>query len=137
MQTSQKRNSVTRLLCLIHFETLTRVRLVGRTAFIYESLLKKHIDAFCWACLLLKIYTMTQKFSNFFNPDFFYDHICARFLYAFHRSCFFTISLFMTILRAFLTSMVCLVTQFTCPSFHVHPMSSKFSLTDLYMYQDI
>ena len=28
------------------------------------------------------------------------------------------------------------ITQITCPAFHVHPMSSKFALTDLYMYQN-
>ena len=28
------------------------------------------------------------------------------------------------------------IMQITCPVFHVHPMSSKFALTDLYMYQN-
>ena len=28
---------------------------------------------------LLPKYTMRQKFSNFFNPNFFHDQICARF----------------------------------------------------------
>ena len=27
------------------------------------------------------------------------------------------------------------IMQITCPAFHVHPMSSKFALTDSYMYQ--
>ena len=26
------------------------------------------------------------------------------------------------------------IVQITCPAFHMHPMSSKFPLTDLYMY---
>ena len=28
------------------------------------------------------------------------------------------------------------IMQITCPAFHVHPMSSKFALTDSYMYQN-
>ena len=28
------------------------------------------------------------------------------------------------------------IVQITCPAFHVHPMSSKFALTDLYMYKN-
>ena len=28
------------------------------------------------------------------------------------------------------------IMQLTCPAFHVHPMSSKFTLTDSYMYQN-
>ena len=28
------------------------------------------------------------------------------------------------------------IIQNSCPAFHVHPMSSKFALTDSYMYQN-
>ena len=28
------------------------------------------------------------------------------------------------------------IMQITCPAFHVHPISSKFELTDSYMYQN-
>ena len=28
------------------------------------------------------------------------------------------------------------IMQITCPAIHVHPMSSKFALTDSYMYQN-
>ena len=28
------------------------------------------------------------------------------------------------------------IMQIACPEFHVHPMSSKFALTDSYMYQN-
>ena len=28
------------------------------------------------------------------------------------------------------------IMQITCPEFHMHPMSSKFALTDSYLYQN-
>ena len=85
-------------------------------------------------------YTMRQKFSNFFNPIFFiikyanvfemrfigrvlhnftFHDYCARFSYV-HD----------------LPRDVEEIMQITCPAFHVQPISSKFVLTDSYMYQN-
>ena len=83
---------------------------------------------------------MRQKFSNFLNPIFFmikYAHVydmsfIGRVLhnFTFHNN----FARFSYVPG--LPSDVEEIMQITCPAFHVHPMSSKFSLTDSYMYQN-
>ena len=83
---------------------------------------------------------MRQKFSNFFNPNCFHDQICERFLNAFYRSCFTKFHFYYNFARfSFVFGLprdVEEIMQITYPSFHVHLMSSKFALADLYMYQN-
>ena len=77
---------------------------------------------------------MRQKFNNFFNPKFFHDQICEcfdmRFIgrvshnFTFHDN-------FARFSNAHgLPRDVEEIMQIPCPAFHVHPMSSKFALTD-------
>ena len=84
------------------------------------------------------LYTMRQKFSNFFNPIFVmfkYAHVCDMRLidrvlhnFTFHDN----FSHFSDVYG--LPRDVEEIRQITCFAFHVHPMSSKFALTDSYMY---
>ena len=84
-------------------------------------------------------YTMRQKFSNFFNPNFFHGQICERFYMRF-IGCVLHIVTFHDNFARFsyvhgLPRGVEEIMQITCPTFHVQPMSSKFALTDSYMYR--
>ena len=79
-------------------------------------------------------YTMRQKFSNFFvfmikYAHVFYMHFIGRVLhnFTFHDN-FSRLSDFHG-----LPCDVEEIMQITCHAFHVHPMSSKFVLTDSYM----
>ena len=86
------------------------------------------------------IYTMRQKFSNFSIQIFFmikYANVfdmrfISRVLYnfTFHDN----FARFSYVHR--LPRDVEEIMQITCPAFHVHPMSSKFVLTDSFMYQN-
>ena len=84
---------------------------------------------------------MTQKFSYVFNPNCFHDQICLRFDMRFigrvlHNFTFHdNFSRFSDVYR--LPRDVEEIMQFMCPAFHVYPMSSsKFVMTDSYMYQN-
>ena len=85
-------------------------------------------------------YTMRQKLSFFFQSNFFmikyatvFDmrfigRVLHNFIFHDNSACF---SYVLGLARDVEETV-----QFTCPAFHVHPMSSKFPLTDLYMYQN-
>ena len=83
---------------------------------------------------------MRQKFSNFFNPIFF----MIKYANVFDMRFIGRVLLNFTFNDNFarfsyihgLSRDVEEIMQITCPAFHVHPMSSKFALTDLYMYQN-
>ena len=88
----------------------------------------------------LMIYTMRQKFSNFFNPYFFRIKYANVFdtLFIGHVSHSFTFHVNFarfSYVHGFPRD-VEEIMQITWPAFHVHPMSSKFSWTDSYMYQN-
>ena len=86
------------------------------------------------------MYTMRQKFTNFFQSNFFmikcsnvFDmHFIISVLHdlTFHDN-FERLPYVDGLLRD-----VEEITQITCPATHVHTMSSKFALTDSYMYQN-
>ena len=87
-----------------------------------------------------QIYTMRQKFSNFFDPNFSHDQICTRFDMRFigcvlHNFTFHGNFAHFSDVHG-LPFEVEEIKQIMCPAFHVRPMSSKFALTDLYMYQN-
>ena len=72
------------------------------------------------------MYTMRQKFSNFFNPIFFHDQICERFDMRFvgrvlHNFTFHDNFARFSKVHGFPRD-VEEIMQITCPAFHVHPM---------------
>ena len=79
---------------------------------------------------------MRLKLSNFFNPNFLHDQICESFWYAFYRSCF-THDLFGRF--SYVHGLPCEVKKLmpiTCPAFHLQLMSSKITLSNLYINYD-
>ena len=85
------------------------------------------------------IYTMRQKFSNFFNPNCFmikYANVFdMRFIGRVLHNVTFHDNFVLFSYAHGLPSDVEEIMQITCPAFHVHPMSSKFASTGSYMYQ--
>ena len=83
---------------------------------------------------------MRQQFSNFFNPFFFMIKY-AKFLISvfigrvLHNVTFHDNFAHFSYVDG-LPRDVEEIMEITCPVFHVHPMSSKLALTDLYMYQN-
>ena len=86
------------------------------------------------------MYTMRQQFSNFFNPIFFmikYANVFdIRFIgRALHNFTFHDNFARFSYVYG-LPHDVEKIKQITCPAFLVQPISSKFTFTDSYMYQN-
>ena len=80
---------------------------------------------------------MRQKFSIFFQSNFFFMIKYANvFDMSFIGRVLHNFTFHVSFARHGLPRDVEEIIQITCPAFSVHPMSSKFTLTDSYMYQN-